>query len=244
MTKFIIVSTQRTGSTFFRTSLDSHPDICCAGESFLAHYKEPNGYTAYLKGSLKRRAINLLARKSEVYSYLDELYSQLGYEAIGFKFMYAQASRVPRRYPMVMRYVRDHGVCVIHLVRSNSLRVLVSRYRLRASGVSRSRTAVSADSVIIPTKSLCRDLEILELEKQRWNRVLEEFPCLDVTYEQFVSQREQEVRRILKFLGADADVSLSSPLKKIGSDSLQDALGNYDEVERMLRGSRFERFLD
>jgi len=210
----------------------------------LGHYKESVGYTAYLNGSVKRKLINYLARKFAVYSYLDKLYSQQGYEAIGFKFMYAQASRIPWRYPMVIDYIRGHDVRVIHLVRNNSLRVLVSRQRLRASGIPHSKVALPANAVVLPVNTLYHDLENLESEKQRWRGIREELPFLEITYEQLILQRDLETRRVLEFLGVNADAPLNSPLKKIGSDSLKEAIANYEEVEKVLRGTRFEELLD
>ena len=47
--KFIILTTQRTGSTYLRIWLNKHPNIRSHGEIFLNHYQAPDGFNAFLK---------------------------------------------------------------------------------------------------------------------------------------------------------------------------------------------------
>lgn len=56
MTKFIVFTTPRTGSTLLVKSLDTHPEIFCAGEifllaapAFMANAASVSGNCPYLK---------------------------------------------------------------------------------------------------------------------------------------------------------------------------------------------------
>ena len=47
--KFIILTTQRTGSTYLRIWLNQHPEIRSHGEIYLNRYQAPDGFNAFLK---------------------------------------------------------------------------------------------------------------------------------------------------------------------------------------------------
>ncbi len=47
MKHFVILSTQRSGSTFLRIWLNSHSEINSHGEVFLKHYQSPDGFRRY-----------------------------------------------------------------------------------------------------------------------------------------------------------------------------------------------------
>src|SRR5215212_5764909 len=94
--QFVIVGTQRTGTTLIRTSLDSHSDLICSGEVFKGGrrpYKELDGYWAYCRATPFNRVRHYVARKRNVREFLSRLLSREGAEAIGFKLMHSHARR-------------------------------------------------------------------------------------------------------------------------------------------------------
>jgi len=71
-------------------------------------------------------------------------------------------------------------------------------------------------------------------------------PTIEVWYDDYVgSQRVDVDKRICAELGQDLPVGgLQSPLVKVSSDNLREAISNYDEVAALLAGTRFEVFLE
>lgn len=86
---FVVTGIQRTGTTLVRTTLDSHPDILCAGETFQTGF-EPlrgkfrlfgpyrmtgNGFFVYSAASLPRQLRSVLAKPGLIDEYLDHFYA-------------------------------------------------------------------------------------------------------------------------------------------------------------------------
>ena len=247
--RFVIISTQRSGSTFLRTSLDSHPNIRCHGEVFLSHYGEASGYREFYDSNWMGRIRHIVKRKKLVFSYLDQLYSgsDLKVTATGFKAMYGQLKRLPYRYPMLLDYIKSNDVAVIHHIRENPLHTLISRYRLGATGIAHAKSdkdhLAAQTKLKINTATLISDLNGIQSQKNWWKKRLYRFNCIEVRHEDFVSNTEFESRRILSFIGADENIVLQSPLKKIGTKPYQETLLNYSEVVNALMNTKYEQYL-
>lgn len=235
MTKFIIVAAQRTGSTMIRLSLDSHPSVRCFGEEFHRKRKLEQCYRSYIKKSFRRKALHYLWSRQPVSEYLDWLYEQAAYDTIGFKLLYSQANL----NPWVMGYVRRHRIRVVHIVRKNVLKKLVSKIAKRSDGVSHSMQEVAdRRPVHVPVRTLIFRLKRISKRDADWTRRLSALPYLKVSYEDFVSNPETP-KKILDFIGVDRDQPLHSPLKKLNPDRLEDIVANYEEVRERLIGGPF-----
>lgn len=243
MNRFAIISTQRSGSTLLRRSLDQHPDIRCAGEVFFPGYRKSLSYSKYVEQSVSRKILDKLWRWKSVDNYLNWLFSVDGYQAVGFKFMYAQSRWLPFKYPMVMRYLAECDARIIHMVRDNPLKIAVSRQVAKQTSVYHSRVSVGASSVVLDTDSLLGDLERIQNEKQEWRNRLKKYSVLEVSYESFVSDRSRESARILKFLQVDLKDLPYSGMVKVNPDSLASVLSNYREVTELLSGSKYESYI-
>jgi hypothetical protein len=242
---FVIISTQRSGSTLIRTSLDSHPEIRCLGEVFLPTYKQEHSYYGSLKAQGVSKTGAIFRRRELVYRHLDQLYGDYPTTgATGFKVMYDQLSYRRYGFPMVLSYVRKNDVRVIHLIRENSLNTCISKQFARATrtyhtDASRAQTAMPID---IPT--LIREIKTVEKGKLRWRSVLTGLACLEVSYEDFVNNKHAVSRRLLEFLDVDSAVHLVSPLKKLLTAPLTESVMNYRELESTLKAAGLARFLD
>lgn len=247
MKKFVIISTQRSGSTLLRTSLDSHPEVRCHGEVFLPHYGGEQGYKDFLAGKALGRVRNQLHRRSLVFEYLDQLYADTTYSAIGFKVMYSQLRRIPRYYPMILDYIRKENIGVMHHIRENPIATLISRYRLRETGVAHVRSEKDSrkaqKKVTVPISRLISDLHEIEKQKALWRKRLEDIVVTEITYEAFVENIQAESGKILEFLGVDSTVNLESPLKRIGAKSFAESVTNFDDMRRVIEGTEYEKYL-
>jgi LPS sulfotransferase NodH len=68
-------------------------------------------------------------------------------------------------------------------------------------------------------------------------------PFLEVSYESLVADHDTETLKVLKFLGIDKFMLLTSELVKVNPDSLEDIIENYSEVKQTLINTEFENFL-
>jgi LPS sulfotransferase NodH len=57
MTKFVLLTTQRSGSTFIRLWLNNHPSVRCYGEIFLRTYPAVDGFKYYCGANISRRIL-------------------------------------------------------------------------------------------------------------------------------------------------------------------------------------------
>jgi len=57
MIKFVLLTTQRSGSTYVRLWLNSHPDIRCHSEIFFRGYPATDGFRAYCEANRIRQLL-------------------------------------------------------------------------------------------------------------------------------------------------------------------------------------------
>jgi hypothetical protein len=184
---------------------------------------------------------HVLARKTLIFAYLDQLADMQGeVDAFGFKLMYGQV----RRYPEVVDWCRDYQVRVVHLVRRNTLKMMVSREIAKRRGVYLSMKSLKPIKVMLKVKRLPLELERLESMVVKYREVFSSNCYLDVEYEQLISHCDGETNRILRFLGFEHDGPLHSKLVKTSSDSLMELVENYQQVCAALRGTPYEILLD
>ena len=217
--------------------------------------KDDITYTSYRTATLQRRLMHLLRQKRLVDAYLAQFIKAEAQDAqaLGFNLMYDQA----RRYPAIERWCKENRVRVIHLIRRNALKIVVSR-EVAKKRRGRDKTGWGRDKkyrVYVSTKPLERtvvnlNLATLQFDLHRLTSMVDHNRALfgggayiEVEYESFVAQREFETTRILDFLGVDV-APLSSDLVKTSPDSLSDVIANFHEVCQELKGTRYEHYLN
>jgi LPS sulfotransferase NodH len=135
--KFVVLTSQRTGSTLLVRSLDSSPLILCAGEIFhtgegIQHlkYRFPHKFIgSILLGKLR----NTFFGRSRVRRHLNRFYASggSGVRAVGFKLMISQARQLPPIIPELMR-LRAHFLV---LYRDDSIAAALSYCRAKATSM-------------------------------------------------------------------------------------------------------------
>jgi hypothetical protein len=143
-------------------------------------------------------------------------------------------------------WIRANGVMVVHTLRRNHLKVLVSHQLAAQSGRFHSRELASAGkTVTIPLHGLEARLNRIEVAERVARDTIQGLPTIEIFYEDYLSSAgaEQDAR-LCSFLGETVPAGgLSSELTKLVSDDLQATVANYDQVAGRLSGTRFERFL-
>ncbi|MBA3564578.1 MAG: sulfotransferase [Gammaproteobacteria bacterium] len=248
MKKFIVAGTQRSGTTLVTTSLDSHPSIHCAGELFKMRRPRgevnvmDSGYLSYLDSAMRARLTHRLSKRFSVRAFLDEFFDRPGFEAIGFKLMINQTN--PGRFPMVIDYLIERQISVIHVFRENVVKVYLSRLVARHTSVFHIIAEPQKLSRLrIETGDLVSQLSKIETQFRQINETFQDkVPYLEVTYEEHVANPEKQAQRLLSFLELPS-VPLSSPLVKIAPDDLSLTINNMAEVEQCLHGTRYLKWL-
>jgi len=244
MIRFMLAGTPRTGTTLLRTTLDSHPDICSYGEIFLIRKgrggEMPGGYRRYLnEDRLQRTLRHFVDRKRMIYEFLDQLGSDSGARAVGFKLMEGQA----RLLPAVPDYIRGHNYRIIQIVRRNALKTLVSRTALLKHRVAHTRVKVEPNKVRVPTRQLARRLDNITQEGFWAEHEFPNLPLITVCYEDFIANKQEQLARMLDFLEMPPCENLESELVKLNPDKLSDLIENIEEVARALKGTQHEHFI-
>jgi hypothetical protein len=252
MKRFVILSTQRSGSTWLRDVLDNHPAVLSYGELFLnTELERPRTDrfgprdVAFFESHLRLRNVGsgAFSRARASISYLNELYRpRPEIEAVGFKLMYGQL----RRQPLIAPYMALRRVHVIHLVRTNLLDVIVSRATVAERQVAHTWESVDQIQVTIPPAQLLAELRALQRSVERARRLLRALPVpvLEVHYESFIGE-PRRFDELFEFLGlsAAADSPVRSSMKKLNVASRSEIISNYADVERALAPTPFAIFL-
>jgi hypothetical protein len=211
----------------------------------------PGSYHSYVRQSVFRRVRHLIARQDSTNRYLDEIFAAPRYlftsddkhdrcMAVGFKLMFNQACQSPA----ALRYIETRRISVIHLIRINPLRVLVSRAVNRIFDVPHTSVAIETPKVTLDPGVLLRSLERIEYINREWERRTEAGPYLKVYYEDLINHRPRELNRVTDFLGIPRSPSLEPPTVKLNPASLADLVDNYDEIAALLKETRFEGYLE
>ncbi len=241
MRKFIILTTMRSGSTLLWRYLDGHPNIAAHGEMFLNSLKRGDSYATFRKTSLKTRVLHHTSRKKMVDQYLTRLFQvDEGIKAAGFKLMY------PQIFNELEEWINLNEVHVIHLIRKNVLKIILSRETARIRKLTHTTTTENIVPVKVRikparlVKTMGRILDEVEFHRKRFSKK----PRIEVAYEAFMTDKEAVTRRISEFLDVPYfDNMPMPPLKKINPDSIRELMSNYEEVRQSLTGTPFEIYL-
>ncbi|GAA0171622.1 hypothetical protein LIER_41193 [Lithospermum erythrorhizon] len=239
---FAILSTQRSGSGWFETLLNSHTNISSNGEVF----------------SVKPRRSNI----STIVETLDNIYN-LDFNtsasmnectaAVGLKWMVNQG--LMQHHEEIVDYFNTRGVSTIFLFRRNLLRrmvsILANSYDQNAkplNGTHKSHTHSSKEAAILsrykPTINTTTLISDLKLVDDMVKKALEFFKGtrhIILYYEDVVKNQTKlmDVQDFLKVPRRD----LSSRQVKIHKGALSSQVENWHDVKKTLKGTPYQSFL-
>jgi LPS sulfotransferase NodH len=247
VTNFVVLSTQRSGSTWVVDMLESHPRVVAYSELFMhggdgtpkwGGEKDLPYWQTYSRGKGR------LARPYWLWRYLGQAFRERpGVDAIGFKLMYSQLTRISR--PLLpalwMKRVR-----IIHLIRRNALDVVLSKEAGAARGGrlhAREGNQVEQVRLNLDTETLLRRMTLHERAiagaRVRFKRV--GLPYTEVVYEDLAAD-ESGFASLFEFLGVEA-APVSSSLQKLNPTSHEELIENYGEVRDALTETEFASLL-
>jgi LPS sulfotransferase NodH len=244
--KFCIITSQRSGSTWLTQLLNSHSQIKVLAGDPLWNHSGP------FDGDLPRycdyRKISNVSRPWVLFNYLDTLdlktYQSKPHDILGFKLMYNHIKHNPE---VLIKLIADR-YRIIHLARRNVLDLLISNTVGKQHGVYHvTKSNQQKKSAYLEPEILISTLDLYERSYQFAKLFLKivPLPVLEVKYESLAVNRDETLRSIANFLQVDSSsVSFESGLQKANPGSYQDKIANYDQVAKILAGTKYSHFLD
>lgn len=245
-TKFVVLTTNRSGSVWLMSTLNSLPNVTAQGELFLPRPRvsERRWDSDFARPRfIETKPAGLALRPFSVFSYLNDLYNTPG--SVGFKLMYAQLGL----YPEILLYLIRYRIRVVHLVRQNHLDVVLSyavKAKIGQAHVLAGQSAPEDIRVELDTENLIKRLAWLQKKQGIARKLLSwcRLPHLEVAYEDLLRD-QAHFHLIWDFLSLKPEEHMPEPtLVKIRRGGHRDVISNYDQVKAVLANSKFAGLLE
>jgi LPS sulfotransferase NodH len=239
--KFVVLTSQRSGSTWLIDVLNNVKSITAYGELFLPRLRDWASGAPDYPQFIEWKPNRLRVRPFSVFAYLDELYNQPG--AVGFKLMYSHL----RAYPEIWGYICRHRIRVMHLVRPNHLDVIISLKQMRGRQQAHFLPGqeTKGSQVYIDPSNLLQQMKKkrgyigLARKLLRWCGL----PHIEVNYQDLLTGNGFDP--VWEFLSIAPPREVpSSRLVKTRTASQAEVISNYEEVKRILTGTVFQELLE
>lgn len=224
--KFILLSKPRSGSTLVVSSLNSHPNIVCYGETFLENECHFDYFPFFPANN--DQSILYLRDKNPIKFLKAFIYRKYlpNFTSVGFKLFYFQ--NFTEIYPSLGKFIlKNKDIHIIHLIRRNSLKCLISHKIAELTNQWQKIDPLLIDIII--KNELCELFPYAKLPIQEENesfslelnfeetrdyfiesdRMHEDYkkkfqnhPYLEIFYEDIETAPNKHMEIITKFLGA------------------------------------------
>lgn len=220
--RFAIVAHARTGSNYLMDGLKSSPDVRMYHEIFASHNRQlGKDYEKILSTVFQSESKSV--------------------RIVGFKVFYNHLTEQEWSKLMAWKDLK-----VIHLTRKNRLRTVISLEIAFKTGQwtrsGRSGTLQERRIKLEPSK-LLRRLEQIEQGEIATRLRFCDRPVLEVVYEDMIRSPHETFTSVGAYLGVEAMKPDKIRLKRQNPESLEQLIINYDEIETMLKNTRFAEFL-
>jgi hypothetical protein len=243
--RFIIVGTQRTGSSALAEMVTFHPNIVCGWEwtqkAFL--FNKITKANKALKGDFTTLPI-----KHRVYM---KKYYNSSIEWIGYRRLFRASSKwiinpkfsiglIPDRFNGHLNWIRnDTNIHIIHIIRRTNIDWLKSVYLARAS---KSYIGESYKKDLRVKISVTRAIKRIKSKKyidSRLHSLSKSNPYLSIYYEDIWKDKQKTIDSIFQFFGySKFDVSKNEQkTKKQSTLATHEYIENYDEIFELLNNN-------
>ncbi|MBI5842261.1 MAG: hypothetical protein HZB19_19415 [Chloroflexi bacterium] len=222
--RFAILGNARTGSNYLLDGLKSSKSIKMYHEIFADHNRR--------KGRDFEKILSSLYQKQDKSICI-----------IGFKVFYNHLTEDEWQ-----KFQSHTDYRIIHLTRRNRLRTIVSLdVAFKTGQWTKSSKAIDKHDldkrIVLDSSSLLERLEKIENDEHLARERFKDRPVLEVVYEEMVREPMQIFQAVGEYLGVtDIDPS-HIKIKKQNPEHLGKIIVNYDEVQRVLRDTRFAVYL-
>lgn len=220
--RFAIVGNPRTGSNYLLDGLKSSPSIRMYHEIFASHNREV--------GKDFDKVLSTVFQ-----------YESKSIRLIGFKVFYNHLTEDEWKK---LRALKD--LKIIHLTRRNRLRTVISLEIAFKTGQwtkSGHSGQPQEKRVTLDPLKLIRRLEQIEEGEAVTRSRFSDRQILEIVYEEMVQSPREVFSAVGAFLGVDGIDPDQIRLKRQNPESLEQLIINYDQVESVLRNTRFAKYL-
>ncbi len=252
MTKFVILTLPRTGSTLLSKSLNKHPDIFCDDEIFHFSFRKYFSINQFrfLKIRFLPKKINYIINYPITFFrlrvFLDKYFinkSGENFKARGFKLMHYQIFYMPG----LINYLKKNDIKIILLLRENIFRNALSDMRARATGVyhkhNENEEIVSGlPKLKVDTNALKNKMDHIVSQNRKLENIIKDMRYIKIRYEDFADW-DNTMNKIFTFLNI-AHYDVSAGAKKLNPDKAEDMISNFSEIENWLNQNNYTEFLN
>lgn len=266
--KFLIIGSARTGTTFLQTLLASHDQISSHGEIFhliankqrlveivtdpIQYMKRSvfGSYPEYIKAvgfkglyqelgsdnvflgdmGIKNVSPDVASRRSNFMTYRDSV---------------LDINQARRGMDAVLKYLSDDKeIRIIHLKRLNKLSTLLSNKLAEQSDVWTSESGSYLSKTVKLDLGEChRFFRNIEEREGRYDRLFQEHPVLQITYESIIADTDNESKKIQEFLGVDYHV-MQTLLRRQNRAHVSKIIENFNELKYEFSSTPWSRYFE
>lgn len=241
--KFIVVGTQRTGSSVIAEQIGAHPAIACGWE-WTQHLKRPG--KVHLASRGLKGDMNWLAQHHR-----DHMLGQLNNKNctwLGFRRLFRSSGwwlGHPRWSPAVLldefaghlRWLQENpDIHVVHCRRRDNAEWLKSKALSRENSVFVGASYDESRQVHVAIDQALRQVTAKKWVDGCLADLQQTNPYIEVVYEDFVNDNSVQIGRVYRFLECDSFevASSSTKLSKQSTKSIEDYLSNYHDLVNQL----------
>jgi len=243
LNNFIIVGTQRTGSSAIVGALGTHPEICCGYEwtQRISAPKKIKVMAQALQGNFS--SLNPPHRKFLQSAFYEDI------RWLGFKRLfrssdkwvlhpkYSPALWIDRFNTHLYWFANRPSIRIIHLVRCDNLAWLCSKLMSGKTKLFSGKEYPEDIQVKADIKEAVKRLKAKKWLDSQLASLAENNPYIQILYEDFARDHRSVIERIVTFLACDPGILPESiiKLKKQSVKPVEQSIVNYDELVTVLR---------
>ena len=239
---FIVLTTIRSGSTWFMDVLNHQDDLIAYQELFIDNTAgSGKNQHQFIHSPVHAK----YPRPISAWKYLNKIFYRR--EAVGFKIMYGQLYSKPE----VLIYALSHQIPFIHLIRSNQFNTYLSKelvmQRTRHWHARRAESvAEETEPIHLPTEGLVAWLDKSYRNIERGRRLLKwlRIDHIEVHYEQ-LREDPGEFSRVFEFIHSKVPDTLPESRYRITrARSQKETIANYPKLRAVLETTPYAHLLD
>jgi len=250
-----ILASQRSGTTLFRSILNTHPKVHAFDEVYggLRPQRGPN-YLGFLLQQVSNDPSSALPQVETLrqlfqdhHAKLEALTPEASVRLVDIKYTHVHRFN-PLNYhvlelPFVLRCIQASGGSVLHLIRKNVLATYTSAVVAKRNASYRATKAdsVKETRVQMNAEETLRELENRDREIEHFRNLLQSTAVREIYYEDMIQDglfSEPILAELAQSWSIDPQFERKPQREKI-VPPLSDAIINFDEIEAKLASTKF-----
>ena len=238
---FVVLGSERTGSTMFVSTFGDDDRTHCIGETFNPR-QAAEGQIAWLLNQAGADDELKKLRRDDPGALLRRLRADAGADGlrwIGFKLLYSH-SVIDNR--LIDALAANPGTPIVHLRRADRIGRAVSKLRASRDDVWTSRTTGATrppqSAMSINAKELIAEMTECEVFEERHASVFAGHPTINVDYEELCREQATVGSRMQQLL--KTDLRLTHPKTVKTGRILRESVANFTELREALKGTPWD----